>query len=409
MSGALGYSVMCLAWIAALDAFRVWRRRAHDMALRANCITLMCVALVLTLLLPPVYQAVDDLSGVPNLTRLLANSVGVIGAWAFQPFVAQTLGQRRPRSGIIASTWFMILTIGVLVVLFVLAPVDQTEPRSFTSRFAAAPFVLEYTLVFMCYLGLICLRLCYLNLRYLRTIPELRIRIGIQAFAWGLATVYTIHESLVATLRRIEVPYLDLDPSTVSNVLLVGSVMCNVTSKFVDDTLTWWGKRRAYRELYRLWRVLYESTPEVALYPPRSLLGDALVVRDLDFQLHRRAIEIRDGMAALGPFRDAVVVERARRRCREAGLMREDAQAVVEAVCLRIAIAAKVSARYPAQPAAPPTILDDSHGVDLAKEIAYLRKVARAYRHSPILREMVADEGWERWAVAQEVAGENRT
>lgn len=89
--------------------------------------------------------------------------------------------------------------------------------------------------------------------------------------------------------------------------------------------------------------------------------------------------------------------------------MREDAQAVVEAVCLRIAIAAKVSARYPAQPAAPPTILDDSHGVDLAKEIAYLRKVARAYRHSPIVREMVADEGWERWAVAQEVAGENRT
>jgi hypothetical protein len=261
----------------------------------------------------------------------------------------------------------------------------------------------------MGYLGLICLRLCYLNLRYLRTIPELRVRIGMQAFAWGLATAYTVHESLVATLRRIELPYLDLDPSTVSNILLVGSVMCNLTSNFVDDTLTWWGKRRAYRGLYLLWRVLYESTPQVALYPPRSPLGDALVVRDLDFHLYRRAIEIRDGMAALGPFRATVVVERARRRCREEGLMGEDAQAVVEAACLRSAIAAKVRARYPAQPAAPSMIADDGHSVDLAREIAYLRKVARAYRHSSIVRKTAEDEDWERWAVSQEVAGENRT
>jgi hypothetical protein len=57
---------------------------------------------------------------------------------------------------------------------------------------------------------------------------------------------------------------------------------------------------------------LREINPEIALDPAPSGFRDTLRIRDLDFRLYRRIIEIRDGRLALRPFLDADVARRAR-------------------------------------------------------------------------------------------------
>jgi hypothetical protein len=88
----------------------------------------------------------------------------------------------------------------------------------------------------------------------------------------------------------------------------VGAVL--VTAGFTAPT---WGshlsavRRRlhlaaAYLRLWPLWHLLYTAVPGVALDPPRSRWADLAALRDLDYQLYRRLIEIRDGQLALAPY-----------------------------------------------------------------------------------------------------------
>lgn len=67
---------------------------------------------------------------------------------------------------------------------------------------------------------------------------------------------------------------------------------------------SWWRTRRDYRALQPLWRDLIAAVPTAALHgrPPRW--RPELAVRDVDYLLYRRVIELRDCVLALQP--DAV-------------------------------------------------------------------------------------------------------
>ena len=69
----LQYFPVVLLWSAVAYKLPALRRNPRDPALRAYWLTLVSFALALTVLLAPVYVAIDTLSGVPNLARLLAN------------------------------------------------------------------------------------------------------------------------------------------------------------------------------------------------------------------------------------------------------------------------------------------------------------------------------------------------
>jgi hypothetical protein len=121
-----------------------------------------------------------------------------------------------------------------------------------------------------------------------------------------------------------------------------------------------------------LWSALYEVTPEIALDPAESEFLDRLRIRDLDFRLYRRVIEIRDGRLALRSFLDADVARRARKEALKSGLDGGRVEAAVEA---RVLAAGVENAR---QHRAPAEVLPASElgGEDIASEVEWLLRVA---------------------------------
>jgi hypothetical protein len=128
-----------------------------------------------------------------------------------------------------------------------------------------------------------------------------------------------------------------------------------------------------HRELYPLWSALREINPEIAFNPAPSEFRDRLRVKDLDFRLYRRIIEIRDGRLALRPFLDAEVARQAREDALQSGLTDSDMEAAVEA---RVLAAGIESARQKRQPANVLAASQDG-GKDFMSEVEWLLRVVR--------------------------------
>jgi hypothetical protein len=122
-----------------------------------------------------------------------------------------------------------------------------------------------------------------------------------------------------------------------------------------------------------LWFALREIYPEIALDPAPSEFRDRLRVRDLDFRLYRRIIEIRDGRLALRPFLDADLARDARADALRRGLTDGEMEAAVEA---RVLAAGIENARKKRQPATVLTASQDG-GKDFMSEVEWLLRVVR--------------------------------
>jgi hypothetical protein len=145
----------------------------------------------------------------------------------------------------------------------------------------------------------------------------------------------------------------------------------------------WVRQRRAYRTLRPLWLDVYRASPGIALTPPESRLRELLALRDLEFRLYRRVIEIRDGRLALLPYLDESAADVAARFGRREGLSGDDLEAVVEAARIAAALESKAAGRPPRRGGRE---TDVHGGHDLETEVTWLERVARAYVDSPVVR-----------------------
>jgi hypothetical protein len=148
-------------------------------------------------------------------------------------------------------------------------------------------------------------------------------------------------------------------------------------------TIPSWGPRvagpfvrhRTFRRLGPLWSLVHGATPEI------SLDADGGGLRDLEYRLVRRIVEIRDGWLALRPYLDERTAETAQRLALEAGLPPERARAAVHAALLTDAARAKSRGEVPARVHE----MAASGGNDLAEETAELLRVAQELT-SPVVR-----------------------
>lgn len=407
----LHLSIVLLVAATALDKLWSLNWRSCGVVQRANCWTLTAIALALAIMLPPVYLAIDQFTGIPNLAGLLNTHLVMFGLWAFQPVVGQLLAsgiehrmidqrlaqRMQARRKVLGSRWLLIGIIAALAVLFALAPVHGAEAPGFNgliARYGEVPFMTEYTLIAAGYLALLTFDLFLLartGIQSSLTAP-LRLRARLQTYGWVAALAVLLHECLYVALRRLDMAYPATNSQAVRSGLLIGSVTLLMSGGFID-LYGWAYHYRAYRQLFPLWRDLRRATPEIKLrvlfQPSRSILGDALAMNDLQLRLQRRATEIRDAALALRPYINAAAVDRARHLCRIAGLTEEDTRATVDAVALRSAIHAKLSGdklEWLPLPAAADTA-DGMGTIDklIEREVAHLQRVARAARRSSIV------------------------
>lgn len=386
-----------LTWLAVGYTLPSLRRRRDDGTMRAFALSLLFLALALTVLMPGIYREIDGAAGIANLSRLLGNGLVLVAGWQIQTFLFHlNYPHERVRPWVRWSGALLVTALILMSGFFALTPV-HVEAFDFVGRYGTAPFVLAYRLVFLADLGLALSIIAYLSWRYAGLVdrPSLRLGLRIDAVGGLVGLGYIAHEALRVTAARLGLVLPLPDPMVVTQTLEAASV----TLMLVGCTMPAWGphvgiprlsawvtRYRAYQRLRPLWWALYRAHPEIALFPPRSTLRDVLDVRDLTFRLYRRVIEIRDGSFALRPYTDALVVEEASARCRQVGLPPDQVGAVTAAVSLAAALQAKRQGRLALRPYAA-TI--SPGGNDLGTEAAALERVAWALNHSPIVRTVI--------------------
>jgi len=146
---------------------------------------------------------------------------------------------------------------------------------------------------------------------------------------------------------------------------------------------------RSLVRLRRLWRLMYDVDPAIALLPSpvTSVLVGSISPRE---RLYRRVMEVRDGLLVLAPYASAALREEVAASAVAQTGSRREAEAVAEAVWITAAVSAK-RAGQPAQQAAvtpPRSVLG---GADLGAEVAWLELVAEAHAHWPLTRRLEAE------------------
>lgn len=396
----LPYIPPAIGWGVLLYKSPGFVRRRGDPANRAYWIGLLSFSLAMTVLLPPVYRWFDHTTGFANLARLAGNSFGLVAAWMALTFLAylnyppdQARVQAR-RTG-----WLLVVVVLVMTCLFVLAPV-KTEAIDFWGRYRDAPYIPEYRFAFLAYLGVTLANAAFLAWRNSGITDRPALILGLRLVAIGclLGLAYVVQEALFVVTTHLGYSVLPL-MDTVAQILIAASAALIL----LGSTLPAWGSRagipvlyrwacryRSYRRLYHLWRVLYGVFPDIALLPARPALADAFTVRDLEFRLYRRVVEIRDGLLALRPYVDPDVTSRAAELCRTSGLSTEQTQVVMEAASLAGALKARRRGEAVNRDCLS---FGSGGGADVGSEVAALEGIAYCYAHSSIVRAAVASNG----------------
>ncbi|MDH6135493.1 hypothetical protein P3T37_004909 [Kitasatospora sp. MAA4] len=386
-----------VAWLALLYKLNALRRTPREVSLLALCAVLGFSALSFTLSIPSVWLVIGQLTGVPELAALLAQSCVMILIGFQQVLLAFWLAppeQARPRA--LRRLAFTAVLLAVLVTLFLNMAPNGQHPDDFTLRYATDPYYVVYLSLYIAAytfgeveIG----RLCW---RYSGLVSGPWLRRGLRTTAIG--AWITLGYSFIR-IADIVVAHAGVELTWAEDLAWsCGDIGALLT--LIGWTLPGWGPQLSmgrrlfrsylcYQRLYPLWRALQRAHPSIALERSPSLLGNLTTVRSLELRLYRRVIEIRDGQLALRDRLSPEVAQAATRLAQSAGLSGEALRATVAAAELKAALSVPEDA---AQAAADPA--EESAGSaetgDLAEEIAWLVQVSAAFRRSPVVSAALA-------------------
>jgi hypothetical protein len=191
-----------------------------------------------------------------------------------------------------------------MAVFFVLAPVDQEAPQTFTATYAGAPYIVPYWVTFLVAVNLLLGDMVRLVARYANLSPKEHLRLGLHLITVGgsFAVAYWCYWSAYLVLRLAERP-VPSGLSTAGRICMFAALAFCVLGSTVPalgprvglpTPYAWLASLSDYRQLYPLWRALATAVPEIVLnQPPRITL-------DVRFWLNRRIIEIEDGLRLYG-------------------------------------------------------------------------------------------------------------
>ncbi|MFI7667524.1 MAB_1171c family putative transporter [Nocardia sp. NPDC049526] len=326
-------------------------------------------------------DAIDYHTHVPEIGILLSDVTAMLAVCASQIwFVYLTtrteIARRRSR---LCYTGFVVV-VAAVVSLFAIS--SSTSPNG-----------TRYRYLFICYVGVSAVAAVVFGFRYAALTAKPWLRIGFRVIAIGGIVVlarlaFLAYTLVVADLGHPPQPmYAVVDGLlTVTGLLIVIAGMALPSGGEVFGSLLHaYRCHRTERQLSALSRHLASATGTASAVPfPVDREWNPL--RDAEFRLCRRVIDIRDAQLALRGYADPQVRRLAAERSAALGLPDHERGPMIEAAVIAAAIQAK-QAGIPARHNTTMTLSAENGGADtLLDEAEWLGRISRALRSSEIVR-----------------------
>ncbi|WP_342760893.1 MAB_1171c family putative transporter [Nocardia terpenica] len=365
-------SVVVLARVSA-----VWHPRQRPLWL-----ALLMLGLGLAMIQPPVAREFHRLVGITNLESLASSLLAVGVATTLFTFALQTSRPDEypstpfPR---LVYAW-CILTAVTMAITFSMVTVEGIPTRA---RFLPMPdTVTVHTVYWATYLLYMIGVTTWAAILFWRCVPRIHTRL-LRAAVLSLAIAECAFLGFLGTRvvamfsPSAEMLPLGMYVSAVHSVDVIIGCSIAAVLPMKRSVANWWHCAR----LYPLWKELCHALPHITLNPPRPRLIDALTLHDSQLRLHRRLIEIRDGLLIMHDWITPEHLARIHATLRAEKLSEDRREAAATACWLRIALQAKEIGRARSKSSLD---LVRRGGVDARTELRWLRKVADAW-HSPLV------------------------
>ncbi|WP_030662721.1 MAB_1171c family putative transporter [Streptomyces rimosus] len=351
------------------------RRSRKDNAYRILVITLLLQCLTFTM--GAVAMGSERFLGVGNLAILVMHVSAVAFCVSAQIILlrwatAAEEAVRRTRYWVITG----VALNALLIAIFLIAGGPGRPASDFNSG-SGQPLVLTYLLVFIVSQAAPCVTIFRQCGPYARMTEkaELRQALRLLSVAAVILFLYCAARTvnIVTAACGIDIGVWQL-ASNVFSALGIATLSLSLTisswGTSAGKLREWVRNYRSYRALYPLWQDLYESSPDIVLEPPGAS------VSDLNYRLHRRVVEIRDGWRDLRPYTDRTANGPAGA---DHGTNDESRQAMAEAAQIRQALHAKRTGTIP-DDNKDAADFEDRDTDNFTAEVDWLTKVASAYR-----------------------------
>jgi hypothetical protein len=351
------------------------RRSWRDSAYRTLVITLLLQCLTFTM--GAVAMGSKSFLGVGNLAILVMHVSAVAFCVSAQIILLHwaTAAEEAVRK---TRYWLMtgIALNALLIALFFIAD-GPSRPASDFNTGSGRPLVLAYLMIFIVSQAVPCVTIFRQCGPYARMAGKASLRQALRLLS--VAAVVLFLYCLARTVNiltaacGIDIGVWQVTASVFSAAGIVTLSLSLTVSSWgasAAKLVAWAHSYRSYRALYPLWRDLYKSSPDIVLEPPGTS------VSDLNYRLHRRVIEIRDGWRDLRPYIDRTSNGVA---AADPGASEESRQAFAEAAQIRQALHAKRTGTIP-DDNKDAGDFEDRDTDNLTAEVAWLTKVATAYR-----------------------------
>lgn len=280
-------------------------------ARRALWVTVLTLAVAWTLRIRAVYAGLDRLSRVGNLAQLLGDVTGLgTGLAILAVLRSQGMAPADARRETRLRGAVLVVAVAVMVGCFTAGPFGR-ESTDFVADYARQRWYWGYQGAFLAYLGYVFTEVMVLCRRF-ALIPGSRLlQVGLRLAAvgggFGLAYVLARAGYIAAAQTRV-VTALTFYPVLSQLLLTLGSVLIiiGLFLPAVGPRLLRRRHDRAYSELRPLWIALADD--ELVNRLPVDTVTDRrgrTRPTEPEFALHRRVIEIRDGLLNLRPWLSA--------------------------------------------------------------------------------------------------------
>jgi hypothetical protein len=402
----LPYGPAVVAMAVGCYELRLARGRRAAPSVRWLCLFALFLGAAMAVLAPATVAVADHaLPELSHLTHLLGRELEM-AALSFLPLAVLELGL--PQRWLVRRSTHLRVTTATLVsspAIFLAADADVTDEGMVTADGTGWIALAVFGVVFTAY-GLWCLAAFILPVHfYARGLGPGPLRTGLRLItvsagigllwgAWGLTGI----ANMVMSHRQ----GAGQDPVAVAlgTGCLVAAALGATAAKWAAGAASLRRRLRAhrdYRALAALWSALHAVLPETSL-PVRSWPGPGLVLlRDAEFALYRRVVEIRDGYLALRPYLSPHIDSWTSTAQRRFPLPRSGVAVAVEAATIAAALeSARSGNRYGTGQSAAHA--GSPVGSTVEAETAWLTRVAEAFEFSDLVE-------YVRCRARQELAG----